>query len=141
LAGRLSDLRLLRARRLRIVRGVLSDASGSLPVVWFNRPYLATQIDRQAEYLLHGPLRQGKSGPELSNPSCEPAGVALHGRAARPDLAGVPGSRSSDPRAAARGPAGTGGPPRPPRAPAGRPPRPPRSPSTRRGPGRPPCPR
>jgi ATP-dependent DNA helicase RecG len=83
LAGRLSGLRLQRARRLRIVRGRLTDASGSLPVVWFNRPYLATSIDPGAEYFLHGPVRLGKAGPELLNPSCERAGEAalqfLHG--------------------------------------------------------------
>jgi ATP-dependent DNA helicase RecG len=79
LTGRLSELRLLRTRRLRVVRGLLTDASGSLPVVWFNRPYLATQIDSEGDYFLHGPLRSGKGGPELLNPSCERAGEALHG--------------------------------------------------------------
>ena len=79
LTGRLSGLRLLRAGRLRIVRGLLTDASGSLPVVWFNRPYLVTQTDPEEDYLLHGPLKLGKSGPELSNPSCERAGESLHG--------------------------------------------------------------
>jgi ATP-dependent DNA helicase RecG len=79
LAGRLSELRLLRTRRLRVVRGLLTDASGSLPVVWFNRPYLATQTDPAADYLLHGPLSLGKAGPELKNPSCERVGEALHG--------------------------------------------------------------
>jgi ATP-dependent DNA helicase RecG len=74
LAGRLSGLRLLRVRRLRLVRGVLADGSGALPVVWFNRPYLVQQTDPEAEYLLHGPLRSGTAGTELVNPSCERAG-------------------------------------------------------------------
>ncbi|HZF07359.1 MAG TPA: ATP-dependent DNA helicase RecG [Thermoanaerobaculia bacterium] len=79
-AGRLADLRLLRARRLRVVRGRVTDASGSLAVVWFNRPYLASQTDPAAEYLLHGPLRAGKAGPELVNPSCERrGGETVHG--------------------------------------------------------------
>jgi ATP-dependent DNA helicase RecG len=83
-AGRLADLRLLRVRRLRVVRGVISDATGSLPVVWFNRPYLASQTDPAAEYLLHGPVRRGKSGQEMVNPSCER--VPEDDLAARPAL-------------------------------------------------------
>ncbi len=79
LTGRLSGLRLLRGGRLRVVRGLLTDATGSLPVVWFNRPYLVTQTDPEEDYLLHGPLRVGKNGAELLNPSCERVGESLHG--------------------------------------------------------------
>jgi ATP-dependent DNA helicase RecG len=79
LTGRLSGLRLLRGGRLRVVRGLLTDASGSLAVVWFNRPYLVTQMDPAEDYLLHGPLRLGKNGAELLNPSCERVGESLHG--------------------------------------------------------------
>jgi ATP-dependent DNA helicase RecG len=79
LTGRLAGLRLLRTGRLRVVRGLLTDPTGSLPVVWFNRPYLVTQTDLGEDYLLHGPLRVGKNGPELLNPSCERVGESLHG--------------------------------------------------------------
>ncbi len=55
-----------------MVRAELLDGSGSLAVAWFNRPYLARQLDPQAEYLLHGTLRATRSGAlELLNPSCE----------------------------------------------------------------------
>jgi ATP-dependent DNA helicase RecG len=82
LTGRLSGLRRIgggRGGRLRVVRGLLTDASGSLPVVWFNRPYLVTETDPGEDYLLHGPLRMGKNGAELLNPSCERVGESLHG--------------------------------------------------------------
>ena len=56
----------------------MEDPSGRLPVVWFNRPYLASQTDG-GEYLLHGPVRAAREGLELVNPSCERAGEgAVH---------------------------------------------------------------
>jgi ATP-dependent DNA helicase RecG len=79
--GRLSGLRRIRTRRrgFSLVRGFLEDATGRLPVVWFNRPYLAEQTGEE-EYLLHGPVREAKGGGlELLNPSCEPADRAIHG--------------------------------------------------------------
>jgi len=72
--GRLSRLARVRVRRrgFSLVRGLLDDGSGRLPVLWFNRPYLVSQVDEEAEYLLHGPVREGRGGtPELLNPSCE----------------------------------------------------------------------
>ena len=81
--GRLVGLRRLRTRRrsFSLVRGFVEDASGRLPVVWFNRPYLADQAGEAEEYLLHGPVRAAKGGGlELVNPSCERAeGEAVHG--------------------------------------------------------------
>jgi ATP-dependent DNA helicase RecG len=78
--GRLVGMRRLRTRRrgFSLVRGFVEDGSGRLPVVWFNRPYLATQADA-GEYLLHGPVKAAADGLELVNPSCEPAGQAVHG--------------------------------------------------------------
>jgi ATP-dependent DNA helicase RecG len=78
--GRLSGLRRIRTRRrgFSLVRGFLEDATGRLPVVWFNRPYLADQTGE--EFLLHGPVRETKGGGlELLNPSCEPVDRAIHG--------------------------------------------------------------
>jgi ATP-dependent DNA helicase RecG len=80
--GRLSGLRRIRTRRrgFSLVRGFVEDASGRLPVVWFNRPYLADQCGQGDEFLLHGPVREAKGGGvELLNPSCEPAAEAIHG--------------------------------------------------------------
>jgi len=55
------------------VRGALADATGALPVRWWNRPYLVRQVDPGARYLLHGVLRRTKAGAELLNPSIERA--------------------------------------------------------------------
>ncbi len=86
LQGRLSGLRRVFTRRrgFQVVHGVLSDASGEIPVVWFNRPLASFKPVEVAagEYLLHGPVRTGRSGtgePEMVSPSCEPVERALHG--------------------------------------------------------------
>ncbi|HSS50168.1 MAG TPA: ATP-dependent DNA helicase RecG [Thermoanaerobaculia bacterium] len=82
--GRLIDLRRIRTRRrgrrtFSLVRGFVEDATGRLPVVWFNRPYLAEQAKTDEEHLLHGPVREAKGGGfELLNPSCERAAGAVH---------------------------------------------------------------
>jgi ATP-dependent DNA helicase RecG len=76
--GTLSGLRRLRIRRrgFSMVRGVLRDASGEIPVVWFNQPYLAQQVAAGEEYVLHGAARESREGKglELVNPSCERVG-------------------------------------------------------------------
>jgi len=76
--GRLTSVRRIRTRRrgFSLVRGILSDGTGSIPVVWFNRPYLASQSLEGEEWLLHGEVR---NGPELLNPSCERPEQAIHG--------------------------------------------------------------
>ena len=81
LRGRLSSVRRIRTHRrgFSLVRGILSDGTGSIPVVWFNRPYLASQSLEGEEWLLHGEVRESKSGPELLNPSCERPEQAIHG--------------------------------------------------------------
>jgi ATP-dependent DNA helicase RecG len=73
--GTLTGLRRIYTRRrgFTIVRGVLEDASGGLPVLWLNRPYLTNQVEEGKEYVLHGPVREGKGGLELLNPSYERA--------------------------------------------------------------------
>ncbi len=82
--GRLLGLKRIRARRgLELVRGKIEDNTGQLPVLWFQRPYLANQAVPEAEYLLHGPLRIARGAAaepfELLNPSCERAELAVHG--------------------------------------------------------------
>ena len=78
--GRLRDVRLVlrRGRRFSLVRGTFEDATGRLPVAWFNRPYLPRQIDAAEEYLLHGAVRRRPGGLELQNPSCERLASAVH---------------------------------------------------------------
>jgi ATP-dependent DNA helicase RecG len=63
-------------RRLTLVRGLLVDETGALSVAWFNRPYLASQVVAEEDYLVSGTVRQGRSGPELLNPTCERATAA-----------------------------------------------------------------
>ena len=52
--GRIEQLStaFVRRRGLSLVRGVVRDDSGELPVVWFNRPFLPKQIAPDALYLL-----------------------------------------------------------------------------------------
>jgi ATP-dependent DNA helicase RecG len=79
--GRLSCVKRIHTRRrgFSVVRGTLADDTGSIPVVWFNRPYLAAQGLETGEWLLHGEVREGKGGRELLNPSCERPDEAVHG--------------------------------------------------------------
>jgi ATP-dependent DNA helicase RecG len=81
LRGRLSGLRRIYTRRrgFTMVRALLEDGTGALPVVWFNRPYLTHQLAEGEEVVLSGAVRRGKRGPELLNPSCERAGSRPEG--------------------------------------------------------------
>ena len=74
LTGWLEDLRPLRIsrRRLTLVRGRLVSGEQSLRVVWFNRPYLSSQVESKVEYVLHGAVRRRADRWELVNPSVEP---------------------------------------------------------------------
>jgi ATP-dependent DNA helicase RecG len=63
---------------------VLEDGTGTLPVVWFNRPYLANQELEGEEQVLHGAVREAAGGLELVNPSCERPDRALHGARVTP---------------------------------------------------------
>jgi ATP-dependent DNA helicase RecG len=83
LRGHLSQLRQVRIRRrgLTLIRGVLDDGSGTLPTLWFNRPYLLNQVEEGTEYLFYGTVRETKTGKELLNASCEvPERAQLSGR-------------------------------------------------------------
>ena len=77
--ARLENLkRVFGRRRFSRVEAVAHDGAASVGVVWFNRPYLAQQLEEGVPYLLHGPLRRrGADGPwQLSNPSVERIGGA-----------------------------------------------------------------
>ena len=50
-----------------------------MPVVWFNRPYLRSQVVEGDLYLVHGAVRRRGGHWELGNPTCESASTALHG--------------------------------------------------------------
>lgn len=75
--GELRDLRVVRTRRrgLALVRAVACDASGGVPVIWFNQPYLANRVVPGTVYRLHGAARPSEGGRwELVNPSLRPVG-------------------------------------------------------------------
>jgi ATP-dependent DNA helicase RecG len=75
--GRLSDLRLVRTRRrgFAILRARIEDGTGTLPVTWFNQPYLKSRLEAGGEWILHGAIRGADWGAwEMTNPSCEAAG-------------------------------------------------------------------
>ncbi len=100
IAGRMEDLRAIRTRRrgLVIVRGRLVDDSGSLPVSWFNQPYLLTRLQQAsgASWLLHGAVKGADWGLwEMTNPTCEAIDPAQGDRTGRivpiySRLAGMP---------------------------------------------------
>lgn len=75
--ARLEDVkRVFGRRRFSRVEAVACDGAARVDVVWFNRPYLARQLEDGVSYLLHGPLRRrGGDGPwQLSNPAVERIG-------------------------------------------------------------------
>ena len=77
--GRLAELRLVRTRRRRfvIVRARLTDDRGSVPVVWFNQPYLLQRVADGDEVILHGTARPTDGlFHELVNPSIDRVGEA-----------------------------------------------------------------
>ena len=62
--------------RFSRVEAVARDGDARVGVVWFNRPYLAKQLEEDVPYLLHGaPRRRGDDGGddswEFSNPTVE----------------------------------------------------------------------
>ncbi len=112
IVGRIERLAAVRVRKrgLSLVRGVVLDETGELPVVWFNRPYLDRQIVPGESYLLWGslqPVRAAKgkrSDPgdpdesgdarpaiQLQNPTCERAETAFHGGRIAPIYPAVAG--------------------------------------------------
>jgi ATP-dependent DNA helicase RecG len=80
--GRLAALRrrFTSRRGLRLHDGAIEGGGGALRVIWFNQPYLATQLAAGAEYLFYGEVRATRDGTlELVNPSWEPAAEAAAG--------------------------------------------------------------
>ncbi len=97
LLARIRSLSRVRVRRrgLSLVRGVVEDATGSVPAVWFNRPYLPNQIEEEAEYLLHGELRVRGDGWELLNATCERPDAAVMTRGVVPIYPSISGLGAS----------------------------------------------
>jgi ATP-dependent DNA helicase RecG len=73
-AGRLTELRLVRTRRrgFVIVRGRVEDEGAAIAVTWFNQPYLLQRFADGDRVLLHGTARAtGQALLELVNPTVE----------------------------------------------------------------------
>ena len=58
-------------RRLTITEALVSDTSGSIRVVWFNQPYLATSLPPGTRVALSGRVEDGLPGLQMSNPTYE----------------------------------------------------------------------
>lgn len=58
-------------RRLTITEALVSDDSGSIRVVWFNQPYLATSLPPGTRVALSGRAETGLPTLQLSNPTYE----------------------------------------------------------------------
>jgi len=69
-------IRLLSARRsprkwMRFTEGLIEDASGSIKIIWFNQPYLATSLHEGDDIFIAGRIDVGKYGMQFVNPVYE----------------------------------------------------------------------
>lgn len=55
----------------KITRGILSDNSGTIDVVWFNQPHLFKMLPRNSEIILSGKIKVSFGKPALQNPTYE----------------------------------------------------------------------
>ena len=71
--GRILEISVKRGWRGRIsvVQALLEDKTGSLKLVWFNQPYITTNLQKNDEVLFVGKILRNKTGIFLSNPSYE----------------------------------------------------------------------
>lgn len=71
--GRILDIKLKRIwqRRMSITQAVIEDKTGSLKLIWFNQPYITTNLQKDDEALFVGKVIRNKTGITLSNPSYE----------------------------------------------------------------------
>ncbi len=72
-SGRVLDSRLVRTRRrgLTILEAAFDDGTGTLRVIWFNRPYLARALAPGRRAVLFGTAETEKGGLVLKNPEHE----------------------------------------------------------------------
>lgn len=59
-------------RRLTVTEGLISDREQSLPVIWFNQPYLMKSLEPGREYFFNGKIQLGQRGLQLLSPEVEP---------------------------------------------------------------------
>lgn len=58
-------------RRMTITEGLIADSQTSLPVVWFNQPYLIKSLITGREYFFTGKVQLGQRGLQLISPNAE----------------------------------------------------------------------
>lgn len=59
------------ARKLKCVKAIVEQGSYGFTVMWFNQPYVTTQLVPGKEYLFYGRVKAGFGGITLTNPSFE----------------------------------------------------------------------
>ena len=70
--GQLTSLFNIRTRHgKKITRGVFTDGTGSMGVVWFNQPHLTRMLPRKSEIILSGNVKFAFGRITLQNPSYE----------------------------------------------------------------------
>jgi len=72
-AGKIAGHRLVRTRRrnFTILRADVEDETGTLPIVWFNRPYLAAALVAGKRAVIYGTAVSEKRGLTMKNPEYE----------------------------------------------------------------------
>ena len=60
-----------RAGRLTIVKAFVTDGTEVLPAVWYNQPWLKTQLTPGRELLLYGRLEAHRGSAQLTSPAIE----------------------------------------------------------------------
>jgi len=58
-------------RRLTITKVYVTDDTATLPVVWYNQPWLKNQLEKGRELMLHGRCEARGGGIQISSPSIE----------------------------------------------------------------------
>jgi ATP-dependent DNA helicase RecG len=81
--GRFQNIRSSRMRRsLSMTQAELVDDTGKVPVIWFNQPYRAEQIEKKGDFVVSGDFGLQRQQYQIVNPSVEAAGD-LHVNAGR----------------------------------------------------------
>jgi len=72
IVGELLDIAEFRVRgRVRGARGLISDGSAALPIVWWNMPYVARNLRQGDRLVLAGRVRRYRGRLQLENPEFE----------------------------------------------------------------------
>jgi len=67
-----------RNRRVKIVEAKVADESGPIVAVWFNQPWLATQLPEGTRVLLHGEVRRRNQFTVAEHEIADDAADAIH---------------------------------------------------------------